>query len=272
MKNVPVLASIILSIIFSAVAGFVYFVLLHEQGSMFYIFAALAFIFGPFIAGLMSINWSEGNKLGKALASGTIVFIVVFILFFIMYSVTPLFERTSVQLPKYCNSFSSGNHPNPTLAYNLSGVGTGVLVASDDKTVVVAIIDYNNTPYPSTVYIANKNDGKSIHRIDFPDNTIVATIYEGVVYIYDDKLGYSINAHTGDFEKTILKIDNYGGLSQSNLPILPSSSGSNWYLETTAVISSWYIDGKVISRPHLTMNGIAFNCFIDGKTGEIIQI
>jgi hypothetical protein len=146
------------------------------------------------------------------------------------------------------------------------------LITGNEETAVVAMIDYTRAPYPATVSIVNRSDNRILWRMKFADDTLIATIDSGMVYLYHDKLGYRIDARTGDSEKTILIIDNYGGLSASDRPILPGSSEGRRYLETTAVISSWSTDGTVRSRPHLTMNGIAYNCFVNGKTGEIVEI
>jgi hypothetical protein len=71
--------------------------------------------------------------------------------------------------------------------------------------------------------------------------------------------------------KNILVIDNYGGLSESDRPILMGTSSGHWYMETAAVISSWQVDGSVRSRPHLTFNGIVQGCFISGSTGRVTR-
>jgi hypothetical protein len=122
------------------------------------------------------------------------------------------------------------------------------------------------------VYIIDKKSKNILRRMYFPNNIVIATIDDSVVYLYNDKLGYFIDASTGAFSENILLIDNYGGLSESDRPFISRPSDGHWYLETTAVISSWSLDGTVRSRPHLTMNGIAFNCFVNGETGEILEI
>ena len=272
MQNASVAISIIFGTLFSVIAGIVYIIPLHEPGPMFYPFAALVFLGGPLIAGTTGAARSPGHKYRAFLISGCAVFGAAFVLFFITYAVLPHFDRTSVQLPESCNGFDSSPHPAPALAYELPGTGTGVLIAGNEQTAVVATIDYTKAPYPSTVSVVNTSDNRILHRRDFPDDTIVATIDSGIVYLYDDKLGYLIDARTGAPEKNFLLIDNYGGLSGSDRPVLPGASEGRRYLETTAVISSWSTDGTVRSRPHLTMNGIAYNCFVNGKTGEIVEI
>jgi hypothetical protein len=272
MRKAPVATGIIFGTLFSVIAGMVYIFPLHEPGPLFYPFAALVFFGGPLIAGMTGAHGSPGNKYRAFLISCCTVFTAALVLFFITYAVLPHFDRTSVQLPESCNGFDSSPHPAPALAYELPGTGTGVLVAGSEQTAVVAMIDYTKAPYPSSVYVVNRSDNRTLRRMDFPDDTIIATVDSGIVYLYNDKLGYFINARTGEPEKKFLLIDNYGGLSGSERPVLPGTSGERRYLETTAVISSWSTDRTVRSRPRLTMNGIAYNCFVYGGTGEIVEI
>jgi hypothetical protein len=272
MQNASVATSIIFGTLFSVIAGMVYIILLHEPGPMFYPFAALAFLGGPLIAGTTGAVQSREHKYRAFLISGCAVFGAALVLFFITYVVLPHFDRTSVQLPESCNGFDSSPHPAPALAYELPGTGTGVLIAGSEQTAVVVMVDYTKAPYPSSVYVVNRRDNRTLQRMDFLDDTVIATIDSGIVHLYHDKLGYHINARTGAPEKNFLLIDNYSGLSGSDRPVLPDASEGRRYLETTAVISSWSIDGTVHSRPHLTMNGIAYNCFVNGRTGEIMEI
>ena len=272
MRNAPVATGILFGTLFSITAGMVYIILLREPGPLFYPFAALAFIGGPLIAGITGSAGSPVSNYRAFLISGGAVFAAALVLFFMSYAVLPQFDRTSVHLPESCNGFNSSPRPAPLPAYELPGKGTGVLVAGNVKTAVVAMIDSTKAPYPSTVYIVNRSDTRILHRIDFPDDTVIAAIDRGMVYLYNDKRGYLINARTGEPEKTFLVIDNYGGLSATDRPVLPGASEGRRYLETAAVISSWSTDGTVRSRSRLTVNGIAYNCFVNGETGEIVVI
>ena len=272
MQSASVATRIISGTLFSVIAGAVYIILLHEPGAVFYPFAALAFLGGPLIAGSTAADQSRKHKYRAFFISGCAVFGIILVVFFIIYATLPQFDRTSVQLPEYCDGFDSSSHPVPPLAYELPGTGTGVLIAGSEQTAVVAMIDYTRAPYPTTIYVVNRSDSRILQRMNFADDTIIATIDSGIVYLYNDKSGYRINARTGAFEKTILLIDNYGGLSGSDRPLLPGNSEGRRYLETSAVISSWSTDGTVRSRLHLTMNGIAYNCFVNGETGGIVEI
>ena len=48
-----------------------------------------------------------------------------------------------------------------------------------------------------------------------------------------------MDERTGELHDSILTIDNYGGLSETDRPIIGHTSSGNWYFETTAVVSSW---------------------------------
>ena len=272
MQSASVATRIISGTLFSVIAGAVYIILLHEPGTLFYPFAALAFLGGPLIAGSTAADQSRKHKYRAFFISGCAVFGIILVVFFIIYAALPQFDRTSVQLSEYCDGFNSSSHPVPPLAHELPGTGTGVLIAGSEQTAVIAMIGYTKAPYPTTIYVVNRSDSRILQRMNFADDTIIATIDSGIVYLYNDKSGYRINARTGAFEKTILLIDNYGGLSGSDRPLLPGNSEGRRYLETSAVISSWSTDGTVRSRLHLTMNGIAYNCFVNGETGGIVEI
>jgi len=272
MQKASVAAGIISGTLFSVITGMVYIILLHEPGPIFYPSAALVFAGGPLIAGMTAAARSVEDKYQAFLISGCAVFAAALLLFSITYAVLPHFDRTNVLLPESCSGFDSSPHPAPALAYELPGTGTGVLVAGSEQTAVVAIIDYTRAPYPGTVYIVNRSDNRTLRRLDFPDDTIIATIDNGRVYLYNDKRGYVLNARTGAPEKTFLKIDNYGGLSASENPVFSGATDGRRYLETTAVISSWSTDGTVRSRSRLTMNAVAYNCFVNGETGGIVEM
>jgi hypothetical protein len=106
----------------------------------------------------------------------------------------------------------------------------------------------------------------------FENDIISAAMADGTLTIYNDKLGFLIDAHTGKPEEHFLLIDNYGGLSESDRPIISRASDGHWYMETTAVISSWNVDGTVASRQHLTFNGIARGCFIFGESQDVADL
>ncbi|HET6580800.1 MAG TPA: hypothetical protein VFG36_02865, partial [Methanoregula sp.] len=167
MQNASIAQGIIFGTLFCFIAGIVYIILLHEPGPMFYPFAVLFFLIGPLIAGMTGTSRSHDHKYRTFLISGGAVFAAALLLFFVTYAVLPHFDRTSVQLPEYCTGFSGNPYPAPELAYELPGIGAGVLLAGDEKTAVVVMINYSNPPYPGTVYVVNRSDTRILRRMDF---------------------------------------------------------------------------------------------------------
>jgi hypothetical protein len=271
-KITPVRLGISVGALASIVFGQVYITVLREPGSAFYPFAGLVFLGGSLIGGIAVVLRTQEHRRIAFFTSSGAVFGIACMLFVFTYVVLPQFARTSVQLPAFCDGFDGSFNPPSHLTYTLPGRGPRILITSDAESAVVAQVDYEHPPFPSAVFLVNKSDNKIIREMRFNNDVISATIDEGILYIYNDKLGYLIDARTGEFEETFLLIDNYGGLSESDRPIISRASSGHWYMETTAVISSWNIDGTVRSRPHLTFKGIARGCFISGETHEVIRL
>jgi hypothetical protein len=268
----PVWRGIIVGTLASVGFSLAYFVLLDEPGSAYYPFATLAFLVGPLIGGVVAASKTPEHKPRAFLASAAAAYGIVFVLFVFVYAVPPQFARANVQLPAYCDGFDGSLDPPASLAYPLPGIGTGVLLADDAETAVVMMIDSHGPPFPATVYLVNRSDDEILGSMSFEDDTVSAALDEGTAYIYNDKLGYLLDARTGEFDETILLIDNYGGLSESDRPVISRASTGHWYMETSAVISSWHVDGRVKSRPQLTFNGIARGCFIFGDTHDVSEL
>ena len=255
----------------SLASGLVYILILGEPGSAFYLFAGLAFLGGPLAAGALAAVNSREHQPKAFLAAGSAVFGIVFGLFLLTYMVLPQFERANVELPSFCDGFDGNFQPPAQLAYNLPGIGAGILIISDEKNEVVARVNSNQPPFPTTVWIVDATSHKILLSMPFKNDVVSAAIGEGVIYVFNDKIGFLIDAPSGEIAENFLVMDNYGGLSPSDRPVISRASSGHWYLETSAVISSWNVNGAVVSRPHLTFNGIALGCFISGSTREVIK-
>jgi hypothetical protein len=221
---------------------------------------------------MVGLSRAREHRLRTLLLAAATVFAIVLMLFIVTYVIAPQFSRTSVRLPASCDGFDGQFSPPSHLAYTVPDAGPGILLANDERSAVVAVIDYRSPPFPTTVFLVNRSDGGILRRMGFDNDVVSGTIVGGIAYLFNDKLGYLINAHTGEFEQRILVIDNYGGLSETDRPIISRGSDGHWYMETTAVISSWHVDGTVRSRPSLTFNAIARGCYISGDTNEVTRL
>ncbi len=193
---------------------------------------------------------------------------IAMVWFVVRYAVYPAFTRTSVELPASCDTFAEGVHPPAHLAYDLSRVGTTIRIAEDDENLLVAKIDFGRAPYPSTAYLVRKRDGHALWSMQFQDDLISAAFADGVLIIYNDKLGYWIDERTGLPVRNFFTIDNYGGLSASDRPVLVESGvNRRRHQETSAVVTMIKRNGAVRSY-HVIFNSVANGCFVEGLSPE----
>ena len=130
------------------------------------------------------------------------------------------------------------------------GAGVGTLLASEADTNVVIVTDPGQTP-ALTAYIVDAHDSRVIARLAIASEAVVAAIRDGVVYLFDDKIGYMIEASTGERVHRLIETDNYRGLYVS---------GADRYLQTDAEISTLF-GRSLFSYQHLDFTGIASGCF-----------
>ncbi|HUS16632.1 MAG TPA: hypothetical protein VM536_16680 [Chloroflexia bacterium] len=249
-----------------------YIIVLHEPGSLFYGFAALVFLGCPLVAAMIAVAKAPRGGPKRFMAAGGLVFGITLLLFIGTYAVMPQFNRANVQLPASCDGFSGVFDLPARLQYALPDGTGGILLAESAESAFAATIDGEQSPFASTAYLVRKRDNAVLARMHFNNDVVIAAINAGTVYVYNDKLGFLIDERSGQREDNILLIDNYGGLTETDKPIIGHTSSGNWYFETAAVVSSWNSNGTVKSRPHLQMKGIARGCYVAGATGEVISI
>ena len=261
---IPIIFGIMIGLLLGIVSDLTYVYVFHESSSTFYLFASLALLGGPLIGGLIAALVAKEHKFTALLISGFAIFAILLILSILSYLVFPLFFYESVQLPAPSsnNASSSGSHMPSSLNYSIPGVGTGTLLTGDNCSAVVVMSDYDHLPYPGTVYLVNKSSNKVIRSLTFDNDIIAAAIDQGTLNLFNDKIGYYINTENGEFENTIVRLDNYRGLF---------SSSDHTYMQTTFETSVLNADGSVGSHRRMYMNCTASGYFISGPAGQIIQ-
>jgi hypothetical protein len=130
------------------------------------------------------------------------------------------------------------------------GAGMGTLLASEADSNVVVVTDPGETP-ALTAYIVDTRAGTVIEHLGIASEAVVAAISDGVVYLFDDKLGYMIDASTGERVQRLIEVDNYRGLSRL---------GDDRHLQMDADISTLF-GRSLFSYQHLDFTGIASGCF-----------
>lgn len=250
---------ILVGLLFSVLAGFVYLQILGAPSSQFYIFAALAFFVGPMIAGIVDALRSPPHQVGIFLMSSGITFLCVFILFILTYAVLIRFFTTTVALPAYCDGTYAQSNIPPKLEYPLSNNEKGILINADERVAVAAKIDYDQADHAITLFIINKATGEMLADFYIPQDNIAVAMDSSTVYPISDGLGLLVDKFTGEREDTFLTMDAYG---RNDLD----------YFETSGIISSWHRNGSVKSLPYLSFNGIVRGCYISADTKAVIKL
>ena len=91
-----------------------------------------------------------------------------------------------------------------------------------------------------------------VRSLQFDNDVLVVAIAGGVVYVYNDKLLYPIDATNGAMLHDGVRVDNYRGLYDSN---------GERRLQTSASISSVGFHRVAFTQFHLHFAAIAFGCY-----------
>jgi hypothetical protein len=181
----------------------------------------------------------------------TIAILVLLVFFISSYIIIPLFSSSSVPMPASCTGTIS--QLPPSFDYVVPDVGMGTLLTSDATSAVIVMVDYRKLPLVSTVFLIRKSDNKILQTFKFNNDIVNAGIYDGTLYLFNDKIGYILNTSTGEYVHHIFTIDNYRGLYILN---------GTKYLQTTLEISGLKSDGSIVSHRRVDMKSVAFGCLI----------
>jgi hypothetical protein len=75
----------------------------------------------------------------------------------------------------------------------------------------VVVATYGRTPFGATAYIIGTRHDAVVQRLRLASDIVVATVSDGVVYLFNDKLGYVFRGATGEPLRSLFESDNYRG-------------------------------------------------------------
>ena len=137
--------------------------------------------------------------------------------------------------------------------YDLPGLGTGVVVTGDSSTAVVLIGNYGSNPFAAHVYVVDRATNSVIRSFEFSNDEVAASIQDGVVYLFNDAIGYFFEASTGAKVPSIVESDNYREVY---------ASGGQRYLQTSFAYYSLGPGLTAVWNRQLTMGAVADGCVI----------
>ena len=194
------------------------------------------------------IDFIQGRR-RTLLVSGITIFVVLVVMLLMSYVILPLFSYDSVQVPSSCMATSS---LPAGFNYLIPGVGNGTLLANDSRSAVVVVVNWNSRASNSTLYLLDKNDNQTIMSMKFSNDILAATVSGGVLYLFNNKLGYMIDERNGEPVRNIIETDNYRGLYSSN---------NATFIQTNEEFSAINVNGSFLSHVKLSFRSIVFGCY-----------
>lgn len=185
------------------------------------------------------------------LLGGGFILVLIIALFgyFVIQPVLAHFDR--VQVPADCNTAVS--HLPTSREYAIPGEGTGTLLIENATTAVVVAANYGDTPFAAHAYVINKPDHRVIQTFDFSNDIVDAGFDGDRLYLFNDKLGYFVDAHSGAMLRNTIESDNYRGLFVS---------GGNRFVQSDITVSAITSDWHLILRHRFHMSSIAYGCYL----------
>jgi hypothetical protein len=157
---------------------------------------------------------------------------------------------SSTSIPASCTA--AVPHLPPDRDATVPGVGVGTLLAAEADAAVIVVAGAGRAPSSSTAYIVNTRDRKVIGSLHIESDAVVAAISDGVVYLFDDKLGHILDASSGAPVQKLIESDNYRGLY--------TSAGVR-YLQTDAEFIVLGASGSIFTHRHVDFAAIAYRCY-----------
>jgi hypothetical protein len=139
--------------------------------------------------------------------------------------------------------------PGPTV--DIDGHGPGVLLAdAGDRAVVIGVAS-SPSPRPLAAYLIDRATSRVLWETSLASDAVVAAFDGGVVFLWDDKIGYAISASTGDPLSALVRSDNYRGIFMI---------GDSRHLQLDAEVTAIGLGGTVFSHREFHVAGIVDGC------------
>jgi hypothetical protein len=155
----------------------------------------------------------------------------------------------SVAVPAAC----TGDLAQATAAHHVTvpGLGDGTLVAADGPTQVVAIPGPDGRTAGGTAAVLV--DGLVVVRLPVASRTVDAGIADGVLFLFDDKIGYTLDPATGRPLPRLFESDNYRGLF---------TSGGVEHVQTSIEATAIGLGGRPFFTTTLPFGAVVDGCLV----------
>jgi hypothetical protein len=133
----------------------------------------------------------------------------------------------------------------------IAGHGSDVVVAKTvDRTVAIEISSAPS-PRPLAAYLLDRSTSQILWQTSLASEAVVAGIDGGVLFLWDDKIGYAVSAATGNPLGAVVRSDNYRGIF---------TSGGDRRLQIDAEVTSIGLGGAPLSYHAFHVGGVVDGC------------
>ncbi len=141
------------------------------------------------------------------LAIVAILFVSGALLFVPIAAYALLSPYAGVPVPAGCAAGTSG----PAIrTIEVAGYGTGVVLAADDAALIAAVPAADGGTAGGTIHLVA--DDRVVFTAPVAGRAAAGGVRDGRAYLFDDKIGYFLDATTGEPIPRLFTIDNYRGL------------------------------------------------------------
>ncbi len=139
----------------------------------------------------------------------------------------------------------------PDRTIDIAGHGSGVLLAeAGDRAVAIAVAS-SPSPRPLAAYLIDRPTSHVLWETSIASDAVVAAFDGGIVFLWDDKIGYTVSASSGDPLGALVRSDNYRGIYMI---------GDSRQLQLDAEVSAIGLAGTVVSYHAFHVAGIVDGC------------
>jgi hypothetical protein len=132
----------------------------------------------------------------------------------------------------------------------IGGHGSGVVAEAGDRAVAIEISS-NPSPRPVAAYLLDRSTSQILWQTSLASDAVVAGIDGGVLFLWDDKIGYAVSAATGNPLGAVVRSDNYRGIF---------TSGGDRRLQIDAEVTSIGLGGAPFSYHAFHVAGVVDGC------------
>jgi hypothetical protein len=166
-----------------------------------------------------------------------------------------IWPYSGVRVPTTCRAEAMGEPV--AVRVTVPGVGDGTLVASDGPSRVVAVAAADGHTAGGSAHVLAGDS--VVFSVPIASRVVAAGVADGRVYLFDDKLGYFLDASTGIRLPRLFTADNYRGIY---------TSGGAEFVQTTFEVSAVGMDGRPFMAETLRFGAIVDGCMLASAVSD----